>query len=67
MIQNDLIALIGKYIQKAILNETHGGSKLFTVIADECRNCANKEQMSLVVRFVDTHSTIQEAFLAFVE
>ena len=31
------------------------------------RDCANKEQMSLVVRYVDAHSTIQEAFLAFVE
>lgn len=67
MIQNDLIALIGKFIQKAILNEIHAGSKLFAVIADECRDCANKEQMSLVVRYVDTHSTIQEAFLALVE
>ena len=52
MIQNDLIALISKYIQKAILNEIYAGSKLVAVIADECRDCANKEQMSLVVRFI---------------
>ena len=44
MIQNDLIALSGKYIQKALLNEIQAGSNL-----------------------IDTHSTIQEAFLAFVE
>ena len=59
--------MISKYIQKAILNKIHAGSKLFAVIADECRDCANKDQMSLMVRFFDTHSTIQEAFLAFVE
>ena len=40
---------------------------MLEVIADECRDCANKEKMSLVVRYVDTHSTIQEAFLALVE
>ena len=49
------------------MNEIHAGSELFVVIADECRDCANKEQMSLVVRFVDAHNTIQEAFLTFVE
>lgn len=35
MIQNDIIALIGKYIimQKTILNETRPGHKLFAVTA----------------------------------
>ena len=31
MIQHDLIALSGKYIQKAILNEIHAGSKLIPI------------------------------------
>ena len=41
---------------------------MFAVIADECRDCYNKEQMSLVIRFVDTCNTIiQETFLGFFE
>ena len=43
------------------------GSKIFAVIADESRDCSNKEQMPLIVMYVDKHSSIVGAFLAFVE
>ena len=66
-IQNDLICTIGKWIQNRVLSEIQQGSKIFAVIADESRDCSNKEQMPLIVRYVDKHSSIVEAFLAFVE
>lgn len=66
-IQNDLIHTVGKWIQNKILSEIQQGSNIFTVIADESRDCSNKEQMPLIVRYVDKHSSIVEAFLAFVE
>ena len=66
-IQNDLICTIGKWIQNRVLSEIQQGCKIFAVIADEIRDCSNKEQMPLIVRYVDKHSSIVEAFLAFVE
>jgi len=66
-IQDDIVSLIGSQIQKTILGDIEAGSKLFAVIADECRDCSNKEQMSLVIRFVDACNTIQETFLGFFE
>ena len=66
-IQNDLICIIGKWFQKKILAEVKAGSKVFSILADEGRDCSNKEQMPLIVRYVDEHSRIQESFLCFVE
>ena len=64
-IQDQIIGLIGKQIQATILNAIQSGGKLFSIIADECRDCSNKEQMALVVRYVDAQSVVQEMFLHF--
>ena len=40
---------------------------VFSVIADEARDCSNKEQMPIVIRFVDSKKVIQESFMAFTE
>lgn len=66
-IQNEIISVIGKWIQRKILAELQDGSKIFSLIADESRDCSNKEQMPLIVRFVNKINEIQEMFLAFVE
>jgi len=66
-IQNDIISLVGEAIQKRILNQVHEGSKVFSVIADEARDISNKEQMSLIIKYVDKHHKIHESFIAFVE
>jgi len=57
-IQDDIVSLIGSQIQKTILGDIEARSKLFAVIADECRDCSNKEQMFLVIRFVDACNAI---------
>ena len=64
-IQDQIIGLIGKQIQATILNAIQSGGRLFSIIADECRDCSNKEQMALVVRYVDAQSVVQEMFLHF--
>ena len=66
-IQNSLISVIGKSIQHKILEDIHAGSKVFSVIADEGRDCANKEQMPIVIRYMNDLGSIREDFLAFVE
>lgn len=67
VIQDDIINVIGEYIQGKILSEVQEGSKVFSIIADEARDISNKEQMSLIVRYVDSHPVIHESFIAFVE
>ena len=66
-IQNEIIFVIGKWIQRKILEELQGGSKFFSIIADESRDCSNKEQMPLIIRFENESNEIQEMFVAFVE
>ena len=66
-IQNEIISVIGKWMQRKILTELQDGSKVFSLIADESRDCSNKEQMPLIIRFVSESNEIQEMFLTFVE
>ena len=40
---------------------------MFSVIADEGRDCANKEQMPIVIRYMDEDGIIREDFIAFLE
>ena len=57
-IQNEIILVIGQWIQKKILVEVQNGSKVFSVIADESRDCSNKEQMPLIIRYVNKEGEI---------
>ena len=53
-------------MQNKILHEILRGSRVFSVIAAESRDCSNQEQMPLITRFVDEHREIQEFFISFV-
>ena len=64
-IQNDLIAAVGKWIQQKLTQETKV-TKCFTVCSDEGTDVANKEQLPLIIRFVDQSGMIREEFLEFV-
>lgn len=66
-IQNEIIVIVGELFQKKILEDVHAGSNVFALIADESRDCSNKEQMALIIRYVDQNKMIQETFLGFVE
>ena len=52
IIQNELINIIGDLIHEQILDHVRE-SKLYSVIADEVTDSANKEQLSLVLRYHD--------------
>ena len=60
-IQNDLIAM-GKWIKQKLTQEIKA-AKFFTVCADEGTDVANKEQLPLIIRFVDQSGMIREEFL----
>ena len=64
-IQNDLIAACKQWIQGRIINEVKS-SKYFAVCADEAADISNKEQLPLVLRFVDSSGSIREEFIEFI-
>lgn len=63
-IQNEMISCCGEYISQSIIKEIKE-SGMFSVLADEGKDVSNKEQMVLVVRFVDSQREIREEFLRF--
>ena len=63
-IQNEMINTVGKYIIDNLSREIRE-SKYFSVIADEAADISNKENLSIVVRFVDNNQTICEEFAGF--
>ena len=64
-IQNDLIAAVGKWIQQKLTQEIKAAN-FFTVCADGGTDIANKEQLPLIIRFVDQSGMIREELLEFV-
>ena len=60
-IQKEILRIIAKSIQKAIRDEI--GNAKFCLIVDESRDESKKEQMAIVVRFVDRKGNIKERFL----
>ena len=64
-IQNEMIDVIGSAIEDQIIHEIQT-AKFFTILADEVTDCSNLEQLSIVIRFVDSDKNIREDFLGFI-
>ena len=64
--QNELISCCAQILNKKIIKEIKV-SRFFSILADEVTDCSNKEQMPLVIRYVDGNGDIQERFLRFIE
>ena len=63
-IQNEIIETVGAYILSKIVAEVNS-SKMFAIMADEAADFSNKENLSLVLRFVDSSANIREEFVGF--
>ena len=63
--QNELIQTIGDYLRNKLLEEVRT-AKWFSILCDEVTDVSNKEQVSIVIRFVDVSCNIREEFLEFV-
>ncbi|KAH7666046.1 Ribonuclease H-like protein [Dioscorea alata] len=63
-IQNDIISVAASETTKAIINEL--GDDLFAILVDESPDVSNKEQMALVLRYMNNRGCIVERFLAIV-
>ena len=66
-IQNDLIKTCGEHIRDQILEEVKSSGPFSVIIADEATDSSNREQLSIVLRFVDSNTDIREEFMGFVE
>ena len=66
-IQNDILDTIAEIVENKITTSVKNAG-IYSIMADETRNYSKKEQLSVVVRYVDVESTnVYEHFLAFTE
>ncbi len=62
-IQNTLLNVMGNIVQKQICVSVQKAG-MYSILADESKDCSKREQMAIVLRYVDTESaTIFERFL----
>ncbi|SPT20885.1 unnamed protein product [Triticum aestivum] len=60
-IQKDIIEHFAEEVLSCILKELDNG--VFSLLVDECRDVSDKEQMAVVIRYVDTHGLSNERFV----
>ena len=61
-IQNELIDVVGQSIQLDIISEVQA-AQFYSIIADEVTDVANKEELSLVLRYIHNGVRCWEAQL----
>ena len=64
--QNLLIDSCGKAIEEVLIKKMKH-SIFFSILCDEAVDCSNTEQMSLVLRYINSDNEICEDFLRFIE
>lgn len=63
-VRNEMITTVGKYILDKLSSEIKD-SKHFTILADEAADISNKENLSIVIRFVDASKSIRQEFVGY--
>ncbi|XP_071741139.1 uncharacterized protein [Rutidosis leptorrhynchoides] len=63
-VQKEILHIFARNVQRSIRDEI--GNAKFCLIVDECRDESKKEQMEIVVRFVDQDGHVKERFLDLV-
>ncbi|XP_065671863.1 52 kDa repressor of the inhibitor of the protein kinase-like [Hydra vulgaris] len=63
--QNEMIICCGEVVTDKIIEEIKK-SQYFSIIADKASDSSNKEQLSLIIRFVDSNLDIKEEFVKFI-
>ena len=65
-IQNEIIEVLGTYTQDKIVAEINEAGA-FSLLVDEASDSSNKEQLPLILRFVDKERNVREEFVGFYE
>ena len=63
-IQNEMITTVGAIIVNNLSQEIRD-SKYFSTMSDEAADISNKENLSVVIRFLDSTKTVREEFVGF--
>ena len=63
-IQNEMITTVGAIIVNNLSQEIRD-SKYFSIMSDEAADISNKENISVVIRFLDSTKTVTEEFVGF--
>ena len=67
VIQNQVIDVLADQVRQKIIWKVHR-AKWFSIIADEVTDVSNKEQLNLVVRYIDVDTLlVREDLLGFFE
>ncbi|XP_075521348.1 uncharacterized protein LOC142554571 [Primulina tabacum] len=59
-VQKEILHIIGNRVRKKIRDEI--GDSKFCILLDEAKDVSNKEQMAIILRFVDAHGFLRERF-----
>lgn len=62
--QNEMITTVGAIIVNNLSQEIRE-SKYFSIMSDEAADVSNKENLSVVIRFLDSTKTVREGFVGF--
>ena len=65
-VQNMLLHIMGDMLRKLISDSVRQAG-FFSLLADESKDTSKKEQLAIIVRYVDEKAIIHERFLTFVE
>ena len=65
-IQNMLLCIMGDMLRKLISDSVRQAG-FFSLLADESKDASKKEQLAIVVRYVNEKAIIHKRFLTFVE
>ncbi len=65
-IQNSILTILGDMIRNKICDEIKE-VKMFSLLVDETKDLSKQEQMSIVLRYVNSEGVLHEHFLTYVQ
>ncbi len=65
-IQNSLLNVMANMVRKTICNAVREAG-VFSLLADESKDCSKQEQLTIILRYVDDKAIIHENFLTYVQ
>ena len=65
-IQNSILKILGDIVRNVVCNGVKE-AEMFSLLVDETKDLSKKEQMAIVLRYVDSKGMLHEHFLTYVE
>ena len=65
-IQNSILKILGDIVRNIVCNGVIEAG-MFSLLVDETKDLSKKEQVSIILRYVDSKGMLREHFLTFVE